>query len=149
MSQAAAQIRSLAESELFVAGIAAYWCEGAKTKPWRTDARVQFINSDPGLITLFARWLELVGVEEEQVSYRVAIHRGYDERDARAFWSSVVGVPAERFMRTTFKKRNPYSPRKHYAEDYHGCLVIAVRRSTELYRQIAGWWAGIAAAAVA
>ena len=53
IAEARAQVPSLAQSELFVAGVAAYWCEGAKTKPWRTAARVQFINSDPGLIQLF------------------------------------------------------------------------------------------------
>jgi transcriptional regulator with XRE-family HTH domain len=149
MAEAAAQVPSLAESELFVAGVAAYWCEGAKTKPWRTDARVQFINSDPGLIQLFLRWLDLVRVEPERIGYRVAMHPTTDELAARMFWSRVAGVPIERFHRTTLKKPNPNSRRKNYGDAYHGCLVITVRRSTDLYRQIAGWWAGIVGAAVA
>jgi transcriptional regulator with XRE-family HTH domain len=149
MAEAAAQVPSLAESELFVAGVAAYWCEGAKTKPWRTDVQVQFINSDPGLIQLFLRWLELVGIEPERITYRVAMHPTADELAARAFWSRVAGVPIERFHRTTLKKPNPNPRRKNYGDAYHGCLVITVRRSTDLYRQIAGWWAGIVGAAVA
>jgi transcriptional regulator with XRE-family HTH domain len=148
IADAASQVRELAESELFVAGVAAYWCEGAKTKPWRTAVRVQFINSDPGLIRLFVRWLQLVGVEPERITYRVAMHPTADEREARVFWASVVGVSPEYFHRTTLKKPNPNSARRHYADDYRGCLVIAVRRSTDLYRQIAGWWAGIVGAAV-
>jgi hypothetical protein len=109
---------------------------------------VQFINSDPGLIRLFVRWLQLVGVEPERITYRVAMHPTADEREARVFWASVVGVSPEYFHRTTLKKPNPNSARRHYADDYRGCLVIAVRRSTDLYRQIAGWWAGIVGAAV-
>jgi hypothetical protein len=149
IAEARGQVNSLAESELFVAGVAAYWCEGAKNKPWRTASRVQFINSDAGLIQLFVRWLDLVGVEPERIAYRVAIHRGYDESEARAFWSSVVEVPMAEFQRTTLKKRYPSSRPRRYADDYHGCLVVVVRRSTDLYRQIAGWWAGIVGAAVA
>ena len=51
-SEARAQIACLSESELFVAGVVAYWAEGAKNKPWRTGARVSFLNSDPGMIQL-------------------------------------------------------------------------------------------------
>src|SRR5437763_6404734 len=149
MAEAAAQVPSLAESELFVAAVAAYWCEGAKTKPWRTDVQVQFINSDPGLIQLFLRWLDLIGVEPERITYRVAMHPTSDELAARAFWSQVVGVPIQRFHRTALKKPTTSRRRRNYGDDYHGCLVIRVRRSTDLYRQIAGWWAGVVGAAVA
>ena len=31
---ARSQVTHLSESELFVAGLAAYWAEGAKSKPW-------------------------------------------------------------------------------------------------------------------
>jgi hypothetical protein len=30
----------------------------------------------------------------------------------------------------------------HARQDYHGCLVIGVTRSAELYQRIAGWAAG-------
>jgi hypothetical protein len=29
--------------------------------------------------------------------------------------------------------------RKNTGENYHGCLIIKVRQSAELYRQIEGW----------
>ena len=35
----AADRRGWAERELFVAGVVAYWAEGAKNKPWRTGSR--------------------------------------------------------------------------------------------------------------
>ena len=49
------QITQLAESELFVAGVVAYWAEGSKNKPWRHGQSVQFMNSDPAMIRLFLR----------------------------------------------------------------------------------------------
>jgi hypothetical protein len=148
MAQAAAQIPALSESELFVAGLAAYWAEGAKTKPWRTAANVAFINSDPGLILLFLRWLELVGVEKERIGFRVAIHETADADAAVRFWAEVVGAPPASFAPATLKKAK-LNPRRHYlVDDYHGCLIINVAQPTALYRQIAGWWAGIAKAVV-
>ena len=62
-----AQITSLSESELFVAGVVAYWAEGSKNKPWRTGARVSFLNSDPAMIVLFLRWLALIGVDADRL----------------------------------------------------------------------------------
>jgi hypothetical protein len=51
---AAAQIGELSEREIVIAGAVAYWCEGTKSKPYRRRKdRVDFINSDPGLIRLF------------------------------------------------------------------------------------------------
>lgn len=62
----------------------AYWAEGAKTKPWGRRIRVSFSNSDPGMIVLFLRWLDLVGVYPQNVgdSYRgclvVVVRRSAD-----------------------------------------------------------------------
>ncbi len=61
---AAAEIGQLSQRELLIAGAIAYWCEGSKSKPHNASAeRVVFINSDPGLIKLFLRFLEAAGVE--------------------------------------------------------------------------------------
>ena len=45
----------------------------------------------------------------------------------------------EQFRRPTLKRHNPKTIRKNTGDDYHGCLVIKVRRSASLYRQIDGW----------
>ncbi len=46
---AAAQVGELTDREIIVAGAIAYWCEGAKSKPYRIDEQVRFVNSDPAL----------------------------------------------------------------------------------------------------
>lgn len=146
-SDAQAQITCLSESELFVAGVVAYWAEGAKNKPWRTGARVAFLNSDPGMIRLFLRWLDLIGVDSERLQFRVQIHESADVRRAEEFWADVVGIPATKLDRTTLKRHNPVTVRKNVSDDYHGCLCVSVRRSATLNLQIAGWFEGIASAA--
>ena len=45
---AVAEIGALTERELLIAGAIAYWCEGAKNKPYLRQDRVVFMNSDPG-----------------------------------------------------------------------------------------------------
>ena len=106
-SEARAQVGSLSESELFVAGVAIYWAEGAKNKPWRTGARVSFLNSDPAMIRLFLCWLRLLGVERDRLQFRVCIHESADIDTAEAFWAEVIGVPRASFDRTTLKRHNP------------------------------------------
>jgi hypothetical protein len=144
MNAARAQVQALAESELFVAGLAAYWAEGTKAKPWRASSeRVVFINSDPTMIRLFLAWLDLIGVGRERLIYRLSIHETAGIAESTRFWADVVGASESDFRRPTIKRHQPKTNRRNTGSDYHGCLVINVRRSTELYRQIAGWWAGV------
>jgi transposase len=58
---AEAAVGELTDRELFFAGVALYWAEGAKDKPHRRTEVLQFINSDPNVITLFLRRLEFLG----------------------------------------------------------------------------------------
>ena len=143
VAAARAQIGDVAQSELFVAGVVAYWAEGSKAKSWRPGESVAFIHSDPTVIRLFLRWLELVRVDTDRLTFRISIHERADIAAAHAFWAHVVGVPADEFKKPTLKRHNPRTVRKNCGEGYHGCLTVRVRRSTELSRQIAGWWEGI------
>ena len=148
MDAARAQIPQIAESELFVAGVALYWAEGSKAKPWRQGEEVKFINSDADVIRLFIAWLALLGIGVDRLIFRLSIHESADVNAAEEYWASVVDVPRSVFRKAVLKRHNPKTIRKNTGEDYHGCLMVYVRRSTELYRQIAGWWAGIVNATV-
>lgn len=136
----------LTDRELFVAGVVAYWAEGAKAKPWCVSRSVSFMNSDPCLIRLFLEWLLLLGIERNRLTFRVQIHESADVGGAVQFWSDVVGDPPQRFQKTTLKRHNPKTVRKNIADDYHGCLDVRVRRSTDLNRRIVGWCEGITSA---
>lgn len=142
--QAKAEIGMLTDRELFVAGVVAYWAEGAKPKPWCVSERVSFMNSDPALIRLFVSWLSSLGIGTDRLSFRVQIHESAHPDEAVRFWSGVVGVPSGRFNKTTIKRHKPKTTRKNVGASYHGCLAVNVRRSTDLNRRIVGWWEGIA-----
>jgi transposase len=136
---AAAQIGELSEREILIAGAIAYWCEGSKNKPHRNGNRVVFINSDPGLIRLFLRFLTVAGIAPDRLICRVHIHECADVEGAQRFWQELTGLPEDQFREPTLKRHNPKTVRKNTGADYRGCLIVGVRHSARLYRQIEGW----------
>lgn len=140
---AAAVVGRLDERDLLLLGAVLYWCEGTKSKPWRRDDHVQFVNTDPGLLALFLRFLETCGTDRTAPTYRVSIHETADAEAAAAWWARTLGLPPDRFRRAVLKKHNPVTVRRNTGADYHGCLVINVPRSRELYWRIEGMIAGL------
>ncbi|WP_159327021.1 terminase gpP N-terminus-related DNA-binding protein [Streptomyces tendae] len=137
------EIGELSTRDLFLTGVALYWAEGTKDKPYDRREKVIFVNSDPGVIQIYGAWLRLLGVAPDRIQYRVMIHITADVEGARRYWANLVGVDASAFQRTTIKKHNPKTVRKNVGEDYRGCLVVSVSQSADLYRQIEGWWTGL------
>ncbi|HEY0936170.1 MAG TPA: hypothetical protein VGD91_20820, partial [Trebonia sp.] len=140
------EIGELTEREILIAGAIAYWCEGTKAKPWRqTGVHVTFMNSDPGLIRFFLRFLDVAGIQHADLVFRVHVHESADVEAAQRFWAEVTGAPADQFRKVTLKRHNPKTVRKNTGEAYHGCLIVYVRRSGDLYRSIEGWMSAITA----
>ncbi|WP_030413457.1 hypothetical protein [Streptomyces sp. NRRL S-1448] len=147
--EATREIGALTDRELFMTGVALYWAEGTKDKPYARREAVIFVNSDPQVIRLYLNWLRLLGVEPERVRYRVMIHASADVAAAERYWADLVDVDVTTLGKTTLKKHNPKTVRKNVGETYRGCLVVRVLQSAELYRRIEGWWYGIVGAATA
>ena len=141
-AQALSDVGPMTDRDLFLIGVALYWAEGGKDKPWKRRERAVLINSDANLIRLYLRWLELVGVSRDDLVCRLSIHESADVTAAEDYWSDVVGIPSDRFRKASLKRHNPRTIRHNPGRDYRGCLVIEVRRSCGLYRQIEGWWHG-------
>ena len=146
---ATSEIGAMTTRELFMTGVALYWAEGSKDKPYARRENVQFVNSDPGVIRIYLAWLDLLGVERERLRFRVMIHATGDVEGAKRYWADLVDTAGSAFQRTTIKKHNPKTIRKNVGENYRGCLVISVLQGAELYRRIEGWWYGIVGAVTA
>ncbi|GHF77992.1 helix-turn-helix domain-containing protein [Streptomyces griseosporeus] len=140
---AAAAIGELSARELFIVGVALYWAEGAKDKPYRRTEVLNFINSDPNVIRLFLSWLDLLGVTRDRLTVRVSIHETADVASAEKFWAEVTGIDVSSFSKATLKRHNPRTVRKNTGDSYRGCLAIYVRQSADLYRRMEGAWYGI------
>ncbi|WP_411075499.1 hypothetical protein [Streptomyces sp. cmx-4-7] len=143
---AADEIGTLSERELFLLGVGLYWAEGSKDKPYDRRERVVFVNSDPGMIRVFTAWLDLLGVEPERRRYCVMVHETADAAEAERYWGDLVGAAPSAFNKTTVKRHNPRTNRKNMDVGYHGCLVIQILGSVDLYRRIEGAWCGIVGA---
>ncbi|MFF3122750.1 hypothetical protein ACFVRD_10345 [Streptomyces sp. NPDC057908] len=137
------EVGAMTDRELFLAGVALYWAEGAKDKPYSRREAVTFINSDPDVIEVYLAWLDLLGVERECLHYRVMIHESADVEAAERYWAELVRIDIPALQKTTLKKHNPKTVRKNVGDNYRGCLVVRVSQSAELYRRIEGWWRGI------
>jgi transposase len=142
-----ARVGVLSEREVLLMGAAIYWCEGSKAKEWdRNRCRVTFINSDPALLLLFLRFVELLGEDRARLKYRISIHESADVDAAGRWWADAVDVPFERFSRPTLKKHNPSTVRHNVGDPYRGCLIVDVPKSRQLYWKTEGLMDGIAVA---
>jgi transposase-like protein len=139
IADATAEIGALSPREVLIAGAIAYWCEGSKSKPHRRQDQIAFINSDPGMIRFFLRFLTTAGVDFAQVSFRVMIHEHADVQAAEDFWLAVTGADPAQLKRATLKRHNPKTVRKNVGDNYHGCLRVDVRQSATLYQRTEGW----------
>jgi len=136
---AAAQVGKLTDREIIIAGAIAYWCEGTKSKPYRIDQNVRFLNSDPGLIKFFLKFLDKAGVSRQRLRFRVYIHERADVQAATRYWANVTEAAPDQFARAVIKHHKPLTSRPGDNADYYGCLQVSVAKSSELYREISGW----------
>jgi hypothetical protein len=135
---AAGDLGPIGDRDLLLGGALVYMCEGAKSKPWRRRDRLTFINNDPRLLRLFLGFLATQGRPPDSVRYRVHIHETADAEAAGDWWAECLKVPRELFQRPTIKRHNPLTVRANTGDDYHGCLVISVPKSRELYWKVEG-----------
>ncbi|MEV5940524.1 hypothetical protein [Streptomyces sp. NPDC051994] len=144
----AGAIGELSARELYLVGVVLYWAEGAKDKPWARRESLRFINSDPNVIKLYLKWLELQGVTPERLRLCVNIHESADVEEAARFWAELTGLGPACFNKPVLKRHNPKTRRKNTGEAYRGCLAIYVRDSADLYRRMEGAWYGIVGGAL-
>lgn len=131
------EISLLLRKPFFLLGLALYWAEGTKQKPWSLSGRVKFINSDPNLIIIMRRWLmEYCNVSNADVLYRLYIHASADILHAQKRWSQLLGVPIDSIS-ISLKKHE--IKRWHHNDRYIGLMCLVVKRSTWLNRRIELW----------
>ncbi|MGW2118939.1 hypothetical protein [Streptomyces zhihengii] len=147
-AEAAHSVGELSERELLLVGAALYWAEGGKDKPWQRREHLKFINSDPDVIRLHLRWLELLGVSRDRLRLTLNIHENADAAEAQAYWARLTGTDASHFNKTVVKRHNPLTRRRNTGPAYRGALTVYVRGSAGLYRRMEGTWYGIVGAAL-
>jgi transcriptional regulator with XRE-family HTH domain len=88
------RIGALSDREFLIAGTALYAGEGFKVRP------AGMANTDPLILLFFVRWLRhFFDVDESRLKMTLYLHRGLDLDVATAYWSQLVDIPPERFLK--------------------------------------------------
>lgn len=129
------QISSLSIRELWLIGIMLYWAEGGKTQ----RGLVRFSNGDPEMIKIMMKFFKIVcNIPEEKIKGHIHIHSHLNTRRAEQYWSSISGIPLNRFYKT-YNKPNKAS-KYHKGKDSlpYGTFDTYIC-NTELFLKICGW----------
>ncbi len=83
-------------------------------------------------------------VLDDEIVFEMFIHEKHKEKenDFINYWSKTLNYPVSKFDKVYYKKHDIKTKRKNIGDNYHGQLVILVRRSTNLNRKITGWIEG-------
>jgi len=134
------KVAKLSSRELFLIGSALYWAEGDKKQ-----RRVVFINSDPEMILIFIKWLDIcLNIPKERLYCRIEINQIHQKRffDIQNYWTKLTNIPLTQFRHPSFKK-SKISKIYQNSQNYYGSLQITVSRGTNLNYEILGYINGI------
>ena len=88
------RIGRLSERDLLIAGTALYAGEGFKTR------QVGMANTNPAVLLLFVTWLRrCFTIDESRLKVALYLHEGLDLDAATVFWSSLLDIPEDRFLK--------------------------------------------------
>lgn len=109
------------QRELFIAGVALYLGEGAKTRSWD----LSLANSDPRILKLWVRFLEIIcSVPPENLKARISCYDDLDYQELLAFWSETLGIPVENFERPTVKRSRVENGNREVRQSLFGTVHV-------------------------
>ena len=141
-NMAKSELGNITKRDLLMIGIALYWAEGEKIKPYSPTVSLKFTNSDPRMINLFLIWCyKCQNLSPEDITISLYIHEDhFDKRDAIVgYWTSLTGINRAKFDKIYRKRGNPITIRKNKGDTYFGQLTITVKKSVNLNRKVVGY----------
>lgn len=115
---------------LFLAGMMLYWGEGDKA----TKCNVRLANTDPMMLRLFYTFLQQIcGAPPTKIAAHVLVYPDLDELEVRKYWSENIGMPIDRFTKSTLIQGRHPTKRLGYGV----CTVVI--SSTYLKVKILEW----------
>jgi hypothetical protein len=116
---------------LHLAGCMLFWAEGAKQRNG-----VYFVNGDPNMMRLFARFLrEEMGIKDDEFALRIHCHTNDPDemRRIEQYWADLLGLPLSCIRKTYVIKGESSKPHRMK----NGVCDLRVH-STELVQHIYG-----------
>lgn len=139
--KAKGEFRRLMEDPLWVLGLALYWAEGTKFKPWNSSPRVAFSNMDPSTHLVILQWLEKYArVSRQDIAYELFVHQNSKNRTSfiKRYWTELLKIHASQ-IKVYYKKSQIKTRRRNVEQAYYGVLQIRVRKSAALGYRIKTW----------
>lgn len=139
-SKGIAELPSITERELLIAGLALYWGEGSKK-----SQELEFCNSDPKMIQFLLLWLKkCFGVTLDEIKCCVGINQIHREREevVKDYWAKITGIPLSQFRKTSFKKVKNSKVYENF-NDHYGTLSVIVLKPSRFYFRILGLIEGL------
>lgn len=135
-----AELSSINERELLIAGLALYWGEGSKK-----SQEVEFCNSDPKMIQFLLLWLKkCFRIMPDEIKCCVGINQMHEKREkvVKDYWSKISGIPISQFRKTSLKKVKNKKVYENFNEHY-GTLSVIVVKPSRFYFKILGLIEGL------
>lgn len=95
-----------------------YWCEGSK---YPSSNVLTIVNSDPELVYTFI-WLlrKAFILNESKFTVHLQIHTSHDFHEEKKFWSTLLQINANQFIKPTITNPNG----KKHRNTYHGTCTV-------------------------
>jgi len=136
--QAINEIGRLNKRDRFIAGIALYLGD-----VYKTDLRFGFSNTNPQIISFMMNWLlEFTGIEKNKIRGRIWIHDNLNKKQAKTYWSELLNIDKQNFIKTYVVKNKKYS--KKIRKNVHNFGVFSlIVNSRDLQRKMLAFMTGI------
>lgn len=125
-TEAEKQFSEFVKERLFVAGLMIYWGEGDSKLD---NGIIRVANSDPLMIKLYYKFLKTYFPEiSDRAKMYLVLYPDLNEEVCKKYWSKNVGLPIDRFFRSSFITGKHPSKRLSYGI---GTLTISSRAYKE------------------
>ncbi|MDO8481922.1 MAG: hypothetical protein Q7S75_02480 [bacterium] len=98
--EALKELGRMTRRDIFMLGLGLYIGEGAKS-----TAMVAFANSNPAVIILMIKWLEVLGLKKANLRLCIHLYPDCNEKESLQYWSRMTTIPRSQFRKTSIDRR--------------------------------------------
>jgi hypothetical protein len=132
--EAKKQFTKFIKERLFIAGLMLYWGEGDSKLD---NGIIRATNSDPLMIRLYYKFLKTYFSEiSDKAKMYLVLYPDLNEEICKKYWSTKVGLPLDRFIKSSFIKGK--HPSKRLA---HGIGTLTI--NSRAYKEKIITWVGL------
>ncbi len=132
-TQEAKGLNKLTSNEFFIAGLALYLAEGAKTY-----GTVQFTNSDKRMVKFMINWFShFFNIKTPDIKCSIHINSIHKNREKIiiAFWKKYLRLKSGNFTNIRYVKTPPQKMYENYGK-FYGTMDLRIKKSTNLLYRI-------------